>query len=113
MRRVLLVALVFVSSCATTRTNTERSTQPPSPATAATTPPATETPSRVPSASSSTIARYVAVSVATVWTDPSSPRSVDAPALANPARPREWIASMSDAQKLALVGRVQTQALYG
>ncbi len=56
---------------------------------------------------------YVAVSVATLWVSPSYPRPVDAPALANPARPARWVASMTTAQKQWLVGKLETQALYG
>ncbi len=56
---------------------------------------------------------WVAVSVATMWVKPWYPRPVDAPALANPARPREWVASMTLAQKQWLVGKLESQALYG
>jgi cell wall-associated NlpC family hydrolase len=58
---------------------------------------------------------YVAVSVATVWTNPSKPRPVDRPALTNPAHPRQWLRAMSPAQSEDLTdsNRTQTQALYG
>ena len=57
---------------------------------------------------------YVAVSVATLWVKPSDPRKkVDQPALTKPADPRAWIDSMSLKQKSWLVGRIETQALYG
>jgi gamma-D-glutamyl-L-lysine dipeptidyl-peptidase len=56
---------------------------------------------------------WVAVNVATLWVAPTSPRAVDQPALTNPADPRKWIAAMTVAQKLDLVGRLETQALYG
>ncbi|ANE48650.1 hypothetical protein SY83_01820 [Paenibacillus swuensis] len=57
----------------------------------------------------------VAVSVATVWTTPESPRALDAPALARPAGIREWLSAMTIADRLDLCAsnRVQTQALYG
>jgi len=55
----------------------------------------------------------VAVSVATGWHSPSSPRSVDAPALTNPAQIRTWLAKMSAADKRGLIGRVDTQVLLG
>jgi len=57
--------------------------------------------------------RWVAVSVATLWVEPRQERRVDAPAVANPADPRGWVAGMTTAQKRWLVGRLETQALYG
>ncbi|MCZ8512674.1 NlpC/P60 family protein [Paenibacillus filicis] len=56
-----------------------------------------------------------AVSVATVWTKPESPRLMDEPALRHPADLRAWLAHMSVADKLDLceANRVQTQILYG
>ncbi|WP_187365813.1 C40 family peptidase [Trebonia kvetii] len=56
---------------------------------------------------------YVAVSVATVWVKPRYPRAVDKPALGNPAHPQLWVRAMTVAQKSWLVGRLETQALYG
>ncbi len=57
---------------------------------------------------------YVAVSVATLWVKPTDPRKkVDQLALTKPADPRAWIDSMSVKQKSWLVGRIETQALYG
>ena len=56
---------------------------------------------------------WVAVNVATLWVSPSYPRAVDKPALANPADPGRWVSSMSVSQKLWLVGKLETQALYG
>jgi cell wall-associated NlpC family hydrolase len=56
---------------------------------------------------------WVAVNVATLWVNPGYPRAVDQPALANPADPGRWVASMSVQQKLWLVGKLETQALYG
>lgn len=57
--------------------------------------------------------RWVCVSVATLWVEPGLTRLVDRPALANPADPARWVADMSVAQKRWLVGRLETQALYG
>ena len=57
--------------------------------------------------------RWVAVSVATLWVEPGVARPVDAPACANPADPAGWVAAMTTAQKRWLVGRLETQALYG
>jgi gamma-D-glutamyl-L-lysine dipeptidyl-peptidase len=58
---------------------------------------------------------YVDVSVATVWTAPTSPRPVDHPALTNPVNIPRWLSDMSLADKLGLTSDnlTQTQALYG
>lgn len=53
------------------------------------------------------------VSVATLWTSPSAPRRVDAKALSAPVDIRGWLAAMSTATRKGLVGRIETQALYG
>lgn len=57
--------------------------------------------------------RWIAVSVATLWVEPGIARPVDAPALGNPAHPRVWVRNMTNAQKRWLVGKLETQALYG
>src|ERR1700753_1736682 len=58
---------------------------------------------------------FVAVSVATVWTTPQSPRPVDHPALSNPVDIRGWLSDMTPAQQEALTSDnlTQTQALFG
>jgi len=56
---------------------------------------------------------WVAVSVATVWRSPSSPRSVDQPALRSPADIRGWLAAMTLTDRRGLQGRADTQALLG
>ena len=56
---------------------------------------------------------WVSVSVATLWRSPESPRAVDAPALANPARIQEWLSDMTLAERRALNGDADTQALLG
>ncbi|MCT1830403.1 C40 family peptidase [Brevibacterium luteolum] len=57
---------------------------------------------------------FVDVAVATVWTDSSSPRKVDQPALANPVKLDEWNANLKDTEvRRGLTGKTQTQALYG
>jgi gamma-D-glutamyl-L-lysine dipeptidyl-peptidase len=58
---------------------------------------------------------FVDVSVATVWTSPTSARPIDLPALTNPVDIQGWLASMTTAQKRDLTSgnRTQTQALYG
>ena len=67
--------------------------------------------------SASPVARsaYVAVSVATVWTTPQSPRLVDHPALTNPVDIRGWLSDMTPAPQQALTSDnlTQTQSLFG
>ena len=58
-------------------------------------------------------AAYVNVSVATLWTSPTAPRAVDAPALGHPADVRGWLAAMDTSLRRGLNGRVETQALLG
>ena len=55
----------------------------------------------------------VTVAVAIVWKRASSARPVDAPALANPARTRTWLATMTLSQRRALSGRAVTQVVLG
>lgn len=57
--------------------------------------------------------QYINVSAATLWKQPQLIRQIDNPALAKPANLRKWTNVMSYQQKLALVGRLETQALYG
>lgn len=56
---------------------------------------------------------WVAVTVATAWVEPWYPRPVDKPALTSPADPAVWTSDMTLAQKQWLVGRLETQVLYG
>ena len=67
------------------------------------------------SGSSEARSAYVAVSVATVWTTPQSPRPVDHSALANPVDIRGWLSDMTPAQQEALTSDNlnHTQALFG
>jgi len=56
----------------------------------------------------------VNVSAATIWQSPSSPRTIDAPALGNPVDLDRWNRNLaSTAARAGLVDRVVTQALYG
>ncbi|MGH9264891.1 MAG: NlpC/P60 family protein [Acidimicrobiales bacterium] len=55
----------------------------------------------------------VTVAVANVWNEPGVARPVDAPSLTNPVDVRGWVAGMSHEDKLWLVDRLVTQALYG
>jgi gamma-D-glutamyl-L-lysine dipeptidyl-peptidase len=65
-----------------------------------------------PPASSSQRA-HVNAAVATVWTSPAAPRAIDRPALRNPVDLRLWNRSLNMVARRGLVGRIQTQALYG
>jgi len=86
----------------------------PSP-TSATTLPATQQPTAVPVQPSLTVggSAWVAVSVATLWRTPTSVRAVDLPALADPARVREWLSGMTLADRRGLNDRADTQTLMG
>lgn len=77
--------------------------------------PATAAPTTPQAAARAPQRMYVAVSVATVWTDPTKVRAVDRPALTNPAHPRQWLRAMTPAQSADLTdsNRTQTQVLYG
>lgn len=55
----------------------------------------------------------VAVSVATLWTAPESPRPIDALAVRAPADPTRWLRGLNTAGRRGLNGRVESQALYG
>lgn len=57
--------------------------------------------------------RQVSVSVATLWESPTSPRAIDAAAVAAPAAPARWLAGLTVAQRRALNGRVASQVLLG
>ena len=57
--------------------------------------------------------RYVGVSVATLWASPSAPRKIDRAALGNPVDMRAWTRVLNTTARLGLVGRVETQALFG
>jgi hypothetical protein len=70
--------------------------------------------SALPAAAAATpVSRWVRVSVATLWVRPGLNRPVDAPAVSYPADPARWVASMTVDQKRWLVGRLETQVLYG
>lgn len=56
---------------------------------------------------------WVSVAVATLWVSPTSPRRIDAKAVSAPVDIRGWLAAMSTTARRGLVGRVETQALYG
>ena len=74
--------------------------------------PAATAPSADPPAPCTSGTCYVAVSVATLWVKPWYPRTIDKPALGNPAHPLTWVGAMTVPQKSWLVGKLETQALY-
>ncbi|MCM3741981.1 C40 family peptidase [Oceanobacillus luteolus] len=55
------------------------------------------------------------VQVATIWTEPESPRLIDELATGNPTDIKRWLEELSKEEKLALISedRIQTQILYG
>ncbi|WP_204556790.1 S-layer homology domain-containing protein [Bacillus ectoiniformans] len=55
----------------------------------------------------------IQVSAATLWVAPNKTRAIDAPSMTNPADLWKWTKSMTLSQKLDLVGKLETQALYG
>ncbi len=57
--------------------------------------------------------RWIAVGVGTLWVSRGGTRAVDRLIVSPPASIRSWIATMTLAQKQWLVGRIETQALYG
>nr|WP_205003690.1 C40 family peptidase [Scopulibacillus daqui] len=58
-------------------------------------------------------AAYIDVAAGTLWTEPRIHRTIDTPSLLNPADLRLWISNMSVEDKLWLVGKLETQALFG
>ena len=107
------------------RTNTPAAS--PSASRAPTAPPSTASPRagsttgpRTPRASARPAAQvtaghsaWVSVAVARLWESPTSPRSVDAPAVASPVRFREWLGAMTLTQRRDLSSYSDTEALMG
>lgn len=56
---------------------------------------------------------YIDVSLATLWVSPGNDRLVDLPSTTNPDDPGAWMAQMSLADRVWLVGHLETQAAYG
>ena len=64
-------------------------------------------------AAANSATRWIAVPVGTLWVSPGTIRPVDRLTIAAPVSIRSWIATMTLGQKQWLVGRIETQALYG
>jgi cell wall-associated NlpC family hydrolase len=79
--------------------------------------PTTTAPAPAPAAAEPPVAAgrdaLVAVAVATVWNEPGQARPVDQPSVTNPVDIRRWTSTMTNDDKLWLVDRLATQALYG
>ncbi|MFC6114571.1 C40 family peptidase [Sporosarcina thermotolerans] len=55
----------------------------------------------------------VNVAVTTLWAAPNSTRKVDNPSISKPVDLSSWTKNMNYEQKLGLLGKIETQALYG
>ncbi|MBB4823468.1 cell wall-associated NlpC family hydrolase [Sporosarcina luteola] len=55
----------------------------------------------------------ISVPVANVWRDPAKPRPADASAVVSMPNMAKWTKSLTIAEKNDLIGRLDTQALYG
>ena len=107
---VPVVAVVLaLSACSSREATSAVASQPPMTQVPTTQTPAPQTPGTLAVGDPA----WVSVSVATVWRSPDSPRPVDAPALAKPARVHQWLTAMSLGQRRGLSGRADTQALLG
>jgi gamma-D-glutamyl-L-lysine dipeptidyl-peptidase len=103
----MLTMLLTLAACGSVPTAAEAS--PPPVASAGPSPSASPPAVRVRAGGPA----YVDVAVATEWRSPGSPRAIDAPALANPVRMRQWLAAMTSADQAGLIGRADSQALLG
>jgi len=106
-----IFAVLALSGC-TTSSQGAVATPTPSPVASQSNSPSPSPTPVVPSVRAGAPA-YAAVAVATLWRSPQSVRPVDAPALANPVRIRQWLAAMSVADQGGLIGRADSQVLLG
>jgi cell wall-associated NlpC family hydrolase len=58
-------------------------------------------------------AHFIDVSVATLWGFPDTHRAMDIQSLQNPANVSQWTKGLTIKDRLWLVGKIETQALYG
>ena len=56
---------------------------------------------------------YINVAVATLWSEPGNMRTIDSPSAQNPVDLWKWTTSLSLDQRKWLVGKLETQALFG
>lgn len=56
---------------------------------------------------------FVNVAVTTLWSEPNKLRKVDGPSTTDPVNILKWKKDMSHEQKLWLLGKIDSQALYG
>lgn len=56
---------------------------------------------------------FIDVAVATQWAEPNILREIDVPSASNPVDMRKWTENLTYEDKLWLVGKLETQALYG
>jgi cell wall-associated NlpC family hydrolase len=109
----VLAAFLAVTAVALTRSDSTGETASPqaeAPATSAPATTAAPAPDDTPRAGRRAL---VTVAVANVWKEPGVARPVDEPSVSNPVDIRRWVAAMSHDDKLWLVDRLVTQALYG
>ena len=130
--RVLALALgaLLVGACAGPGvTSTPQPSASTAPSGRSATPGATPSPSRSPRARPTPLSSpassaaetpahagspaYVNVAVATGWRTPLAVRAVDAPALEDPVRIRDWLAAMSNDDIGGLIGAADSQMLLG
>src|SRR5579859_4659054 len=105
-----IFAVLALSGCTT---SSQGAVASPTPSPVASIQPASPSPSPVLPTVRAGAPAYAAVAVATLWRSPQSVRPVDAPALANPVRIRQWLAAMSAADQGGLIGRADSQVLLG
>lgn len=109
MIALTLSAMSVLAACGTVTGNTSSAERAPA---------STPSPTNAPTAAAAPApcrsgTCWVAVTVATAWVEPWYPRTIDGLALGNPALPDTWLSELTMTQKAWLVGKVETQAVYG